>query len=194
MSEQAEHELSHLLRAWTAGKPGALDRLTPLVYDELQRQARRLFQRERPDHTLQPTALVHEVFLRLAGEERVSWQSRAHFFGAAARLMRRVLVDHARERGASKRGGALRRLELPGNLAGAADRTVDLLALDRALGRLAQLDRRQVTIVELRYFAGLTVDETAEVLGIGRATVVREWRSAKAWLARELGAPRGRAG
>ena len=189
MATEIEREVDRLLHAWNDGEPETLTRLTPLIYEELHRQAKRFFERERAGHTLQTTALVHEVYLRLAGERRVTWQSRAHFFGAVARLMRRVLVEHARSRGALKRGGELRRVRLAENLASAATTDVDVLALDQALARLARLDPRQVRIIEMRFFAGLTVEETAEVMGLGRATILREWRTGKAWLAQELGLP-----
>lgn len=180
------HEVSRLLRAWSNGEPAALERLTPLIYDELRRQARQFLDHERADHTLQTTALVHEVYLRLAEERRVSWESRAHFFGSAARLMRRVLVEHARSRGAAKRGGGAVRVTLGEALVPVTPPDVDLLSLDGALTRLSAMDPRQGRIVELRFFAGLSIGETAEVLGVGPATVSREWRTARAWLLREL--------
>ena len=181
------HEVTNLLRLWNEGDPDALNRLMPLVYDELYHEARRHFGRERESHTLQPTALVHEVYLRLVGESEVRWQNRAHFFGSAARLMRRVLVDHARERQALKRGGAAATIALSDvseSMASAPE--IDVLALDSALERLAGMDERQCRIVELRFFAGLTIPETAHVLEIGLATVNREWRTAKAWLLSEI--------
>jgi RNA polymerase sigma factor (TIGR02999 family) len=186
------HRLSHLLQAWGEGDEGALPELVPLVYGELRAQASRLLARERTGHTLQPTALVHEVFLRLLGEGVTRWESRAHFFGSAARLMRRVLVDHARRRQAAKRGAGVQRLELDERLVAAGLPDEELLALDEALSRLRRLDPRQCEVVELRYFAGLTAEETAELLGISRATVNREWRTARAWLFRCL-APAGAA-
>jgi RNA polymerase sigma factor (TIGR02999 family) len=174
-----------------AGEPAAADRLLPVVYAELRRQAARAMRREESGHTLQPTALVHEAYLRLA-EQRVTWRSRGHFFGVAAQLMRRILVDHARERHAAKRGGGVQSITLAGNepadAASRADQDVDVLALHEALERLTALDPEQGRLVELRYFGGLNIEETAEALGISPATVKREWAVARAWLRRELGA------
>jgi RNA polymerase sigma factor (TIGR02999 family) len=179
-------EITALLRSWSAGDEGALARLAPRVYRELRAIAGRQARGERAGSTLTPTAVVHELYLRLAGQERARWQNRRQFFAVAARLMRRILVDHARERGAEKRGGAALRVELTEELALAAPAGLDVLALDRALERLAALDRRQAAIVELRCFAGLSVEETAEIVGISTPTVKRDLRSARAFLLREL--------
>ena len=157
----------------------------PLIYGELRRLAGSYLRSERSDHTLQPTALVHETYLRLVDQRSVSWTNRAHFFGIAAQLMRRILVDHARKRHAAKRSAACRVTSVP-TVSISSDRDPELLALDTALSSLAKLDARQAKIVELRFFAGLTVEETAEVEGISAATVKREWRTARAWLRREI--------
>jgi RNA polymerase sigma factor (TIGR02999 family) len=178
--------VTDLLRAWSAGHPGAAEELLPLVYRELRVRAARHLRRERAGHTLSPTALVNEVYLRLCGQERVGWQNRSHFFGVAAKIMRRVLLDHARRVLRIKRGGAWRRLTLDPALLWQEARDVDLVALDSALEELAQLDAQQAQIVELRYFAGLSVEEAAEVVGVSASTVKREWASARAWLYRRL--------
>ncbi|MEO1085228.1 MAG: sigma-70 family RNA polymerase sigma factor [Acidobacteriota bacterium] len=183
-------DVTDLLIDWNQGDPRALEALTPIVYDELRALARRYMGQERRDHTLEPTALVHEAFLRLVDQKRVEWQNRAHFFAVAARLMRRVLLKHAGKRNAAKRGGGTVRIRLEdeGEPA-AASPTFDVLALEDALNRLQQLDPRQVQIVELR-LCGLTSEEAAEALGLSPSTVHRDWRLAKAWLTRELGAAR----
>lgn len=179
--------VTQLLLAWSAGDQSALEQLMPLVYDELRRLANAYMRRERANHTLQPTALVNEAYLRLADQKSMRWQNRAQFFGIAAKLMREILVDHARRRMAEKRGGEERqRLSLS-----AAERIVDkpeidLLALNDALGDLAKFDQQHSRIVELRFFGGLTIAETAEVLNISHATVERDWNLARAWLRREL--------
>ena len=180
------HDVTDLLLSWRHGDPAALDRLLPLVYDELRRIAARHLRRERAGHSLQPTGLVHEAYLRLVGAPGPEWQDRAHFFGVSARLMRQILVDHARARGAAKRGGAARRVTLTDHVEPAVERDLDLLALDEALRRLEEMDPVQGRVVELRYFTGLSIEETAEVLGKSPATVNREWRMARAWLRREL--------
>jgi RNA polymerase sigma factor (TIGR02999 family) len=181
-------EITEMLRACSGGSREAMDDLVPLVYRELQQQARRFLSRERPDHTLQTTALVHEAYLRLIDQRFVDWQNRAHFFGMAATMMRRILVNYANQGHRVKRGGAARDLPLEEALHVASEeRDVDLLALDKALNELATLDERQAHIVELRYFSGLSIEETAEVLGISPATVKRDWNMAKAWLRSELG-------
>ena len=162
----------------------------PLVYDELRRQARRQLRRERVGHTLQPTALVHEAFLRLAGQSQAQWQNRRQFFAVASRVMRRVLVDQARARAASKRGDGLTRVALDDAVATGASPDVDVLALDQALDRLEQLDPRQARVVELRYFGGMSAAEAAEAVGLSLATVNRDWAMARAWLFRELGGVR----
>jgi RNA polymerase sigma-70 factor (ECF subfamily) len=185
--EAAQADVTRLLQQWSNGEEQALDRLVPQIHQELRKLAASYLRRERPDHTLQPTALVNEAFLRLIDQRAVRWQNRAHFFGIAAQAMRRILVDHARTHGAHKRGGGLRQVPLEDDhaIGGAVD--VDLLALDEALTRLAALDPQHGRIVELRYFGGLTLEETAEVMRISPATIGREWRIAKAWLAAELG-------
>ena len=187
-SENPE-DITGLLQAWRDGDAAALAALTPLVYGELRRVAEQHMRRERPDHTLQATALVHEAFLRLTGGASPAWEDRAHFFKAAARIMRHVLVDHARARGYAKRGGGGLRISIEDGAAAvlAAERAPDLVALDEALERLERLDPRQHQVVELRFFGGLSVEETAEALGVSAITVKRDWRSARAWLFAELG-------
>jgi RNA polymerase sigma factor (TIGR02999 family) len=179
-------KITQLLIAWSAGRREALDDLLPLVYEELRRLAARYLRHEPGDHTLQPTALVHEAYLRLIDQRRVQWRNRAHFYGVAAQIMRRILVDHARARRAEKRGAGWERVPLVEDETPAGAGDVDVLALDEALGRLAAFDSQQERIVELRYFGGLTIDEVAEVVGLSAATVVREWTIAKAWLRAEL--------
>jgi RNA polymerase sigma factor (TIGR02999 family) len=178
-------EVSRLLEAWGRGDRSALDRLVPIVHDELRRLAARRLARERPGHTLQPTALVNEAFMRLLRTDGVRWQSRAHFFGVAARLMRQILVDHVRVRYAAKRGGGAARVSLAEAM-DVPDATLALLTIDDALASLARVDARQASIAELRIFAGLNLEEAGEVLGLSIATVSRDWRVARAWLAREL--------
>ena len=178
-------EVSRLLLAWREGDEQALARLIPLVYDELHALARRHLRDERPDHTLQTTALIHEAYLRLCGAD-VAWEGRVHFLAVAAQTMRRILVDHARGRGRAKRGGGDAPITLDDALVASPDRPDALLALDEALERLSALDERKGRAVELHYFGGLTYDETAEALGVSAATVDRELRVAKAWLYREL--------
>lgn len=180
-------DLTTLLTRWSRGDSKALEEVTPLIYGELKSLARAYMSRERAGHTLQSTALVHEAYLRLVDLNRIEWQSRTHFYGIAALLVRRVLVDHARSRGSEKRGGSVEKVGLSDNIHAAAEREVDLVLLDQALDKLAQIDERQAKIVELRFFGGLSIDETASVLNISPATVKREWVVAKAWLARELG-------
>jgi RNA polymerase sigma factor (TIGR02999 family) len=183
-------EITRLLRAWRDGDDGAREELLPLVYSELRRLARARMRRERPDHTFQTTDLVHEACLRLLGSELPDWQDRAHFFAVAARAMRRLLVDHARARGYAKRGGGALRLsldEVPDLSAPLeANQGAGLADLDEALDRLAALDPRQHQVVELRFFGGLSVEETAAVLGVSAVTVKRDWRTARAWLYAEL--------
>jgi RNA polymerase sigma factor (TIGR02999 family) len=178
--------INQLLAEWSGGDRAALDRLMPLVYDELRRLARWQLRAEAPGHTLQPTALVNEVFLRLVGQHEASWQNRTQFFGVAAQLMRRILVDHARARAADKRGGGLTRISLSDARDVANAPGFDVLAVDRALTRLAELDPAQARLVELRFFSGMTVEETALVLGVSARTVKREWRIARAWLFGQL--------
>ncbi len=178
--------VTRLLLDWSNGDQEALDKLIPAVYDELRRLASRHLRRERPGHTLQTTALIHETYIRLVDQRHVRWQNRAHFFGIAAQLMRRILVDHARSRHRAKRGGSAVRLTLGEAMNVAAGQEVDFVALDEALNRLAEIDPQQSRIVELRYFSGLSIEETAEVMGISPATVKRDWSMARAWLHREL--------
>lgn len=182
----AQEGVTQLLMDWSKGDAAALERLTPLVYGELKRLAARYLRRERSDHTLQSTALVHEAYLRLIDQRSVAWQNRAHFFGVAAQLIRRILVDHARSKHAAKRGSNAVKLSLEDIVETARQRPLDLVALDDALGTLAEIDPQQGRIVELRFFAGLSIEETAEVLHISPATVKRDWTAAKAWLYREL--------
>lgn len=179
--------ITHLLKEWSDGDQQALDELTPLVYEELRQQARRYLRKERPNHSLQATALINEAFLRLIDVTDVQWQNRAHFFAIAAKLMRRILVDHARRRDAEKRGGSQVCLTLDEGLAWASEPDVDLLAVDEALDTLATIDEQQARVVELRFFSGLTVEETAAALGISPKTVKRDWSVARAWLKREIG-------
>jgi RNA polymerase sigma factor (TIGR02999 family) len=177
-------EVTRLLQAWSEGDAGARDRLIPVVYEELRRRAAAHLRRERREHTLKPTDLVHETYLRLC-QQSSGWQNREQFFGVASRLMRRILVDHARARGAAKRGRALR-VTLVEGLLDATPSEPDLLDLDSALAELEALDPRQGSLVELRFFGGLTLEEAASALGISRATANREWAMAKAWLFRRL--------
>ena len=179
-------EVTQLLQQWSDGRQDALDRLLPEIYAELRRLASSYLRRERPDHTLQATALVHEAFLKLVDQRAVRWQNRAHFFGIAAQAMRRILVDYARARSAGKRGDGERPVSLDEALVLTAMPDADLLDLDDALTRLATIDLQQSRVVELRFFGGLTMEETAEVLHISPATVGREWTLAKAWLYAEL--------
>jgi len=187
MEKQPGQEVTALLKEWAAGDPAALERLMPLVYEELRRLAASQLRAERRNHTLQPTALVHEAYMRLIGQRSVSWANRAHFFGIASRMMRRILVDHARRRGRNKRSPGTVYLDLGNSETVVADQTPELLALDDALTQLEKLDPQQARVVELRFFAGLSVEETAEVAGISTATVKREWATARAFLRHEIG-------
>ena len=187
-------EITQLLKAWGAGDETALERLTPLVYDRLRRLASHYVRRERAGQTLQRTALVHEAYVRLVEGADIDWQDRGHFFAVAAQVMRRILVDAARARGAEKRGGQLERaidasaaeFDFDTIAAPGSDRALELCALDDALTSLARLDPRRAQVIELRFFGGLTVDETAEVLQVSAQTVMRDWKTARTWLAREL--------
>ena len=181
-----QHEITRLLADWSNGDRQALEKLTPLVYDELRRLAARYLRQERLGHTLQSTALVHEAYLKLVGQNNVRWQNRAHFFGIAAQMIRRILVDYARARRADKRGAGAEKLSLDEAIALPGGPDLDLVALDDALEGLAKIDERQSRLVELRFFAGLTLEETAEVLQMSLATAKRDWVSAKAWLSREI--------
>jgi RNA polymerase sigma factor (TIGR02999 family) len=178
-------DVTQLLLAWSDGDREALEKLTPLVYRELKKLASNYLRRERSGHTLQPTALAHEAYLKLIDQQNVRWQNRAHFFGIAAQAMRRILVDHARARLAEKRGSG-QAVSLDEAIDVSDQRADRLVALDEALKTLAALDPQQSRVVELKYFGGMTLEETAEVLGVSRATVIREWRMAKAWLYDEL--------
>lgn len=184
-------DVTALLLSWSGGERSAADRLIPVVYEELRRQAARAMRREGHEHTLQTTALVHEAYLRLVDQQRVQWRNRAHFFGIAAEVMRRVLVDHARARHAAKRGGGAQRVTFDDALGVSSDGDesgdADVLALHEALERLALFDPDQARLVELRYFGGLNIEESADALGVSPATVKREWALARAWLRRELG-------
>jgi RNA polymerase sigma-70 factor (ECF subfamily) len=178
-------DISTLLCAWSNGDQTALERLTPLVYDELRRLARRYMRRERPGHSLQTTALVNEAYMRLVDYERMQWQNRAHFFAVSAQLMRRILVDHARSHNL-KRGGAVPHVALDEAAVVVGAQGTDMVALDDAMNTLARIDPRKVQVVEMRFFGGLSVEETAEVLKVSTVTVKRDWRAAKVWLYREL--------
>ena len=186
MSDSHAHDVTELLRSWRQGDAAALDRLIPLVHSELRRVARSHFRREHPGHTLQATALVHEVYLRLVAIDRMTINDRTHFFAVAARLMRQILVDHARRKRADKRGRGITMLSLDEASPVASAPGVDVLALDQALQALSSRDARQCRLVELRFFGGLSIDETAEALGVSAATVEREWAMARAWLYRRL--------
>lgn len=186
MRTPATHEITKLLRAWSGGDSKALEQLTPLVYAELHRTAHRYMARERPDHPLQTTALINEVYMRLVHLGDVSWRDRAHFFAVCARLMRRILTDFARSRRYLKRGGKTLRFSFDEKLSVPHEPSPDLAALDDALTALAEVDERKSHVVELRFFGGLTVGETAEVLKVSEETVKRDWRLAKLWLLREL--------
>lgn len=179
-------DVTQILKEVREGAQDAPARLIPLVYDELRRLADHYLRQERADHTLQPTALVHEAYLKLVDQTRVDWQNRAHFFGVAANLMRQILVDHARRHRASKRGGVQQKLTLDEAVDYSQPRDVDLVALDDALTALAEFDERQSRIVELRFFGGLTIEETAEAIGISPATVKVDWNMAKAWLKQQI--------
>ena len=183
--EAAAGEISGLLRDWSGGDQSALDKLTPIVYDELRRLARRYMKHERPGHSLQTTALVNEAYMRLVDYKRMQWQDRAHFFAVSSRLMRRILVERARRHNL-KRGGGVHHVALDEAAMVSGDRATDLNALDDAMNALARLDPRKVQVVEMRYFGGLSVEETAEVLKVSPVTVMRDWNTAKAWLYREL--------
>ena len=183
-------EVSELLRAWSDGDRAALDSLTPIVYGELHRLAGRYMKGERPGHSLQTTALVNEAYMRLVDYKNMRWQNRAHFFAVSAQLMRRILVDHARRRNL-KRGGGVQHVSLDQTAMVGSERAADLVALDDAMNLLAKLDPRKVRVVEMRFFGGLSVEETAEILKVSAVTVMRDWNTAKAWLYRELKARTG---
>ena len=182
MFTSSNKNVSELLAAWSNGDQTALDQLTPLVYDELHRLARRHMRRESPGHTLQTSALVNEAYLRLVDQKKVHWQNRSHFFGIAAQLMRRILVDHARSHRRAKRGGDAYRVSLDATVIMSRERVVDLVTIDEALSKLAKLDPQKSRIVEMKFFGGLSTDEVAECLHVSSRTIEREWRKAKAWL------------
>lgn len=186
MTSASPQEITRLLSDWSRGDKAALDKLTPLVYAELRQIARRQMGRERPGHTLQPTALVNEAYLKIAGQGGFEWQNRAHFFAVCAQVMRHILVDHARTHARDKRGGGAVHVALEDVSASVEARATDMVALDEALRTLETLDPQKARIIELRYFGGLGVDEVAEILKISPATIGREWRRAKAWLYQEL--------
>jgi RNA polymerase sigma factor (TIGR02999 family) len=179
-------QITELLQSWSQGDPGAMEKLVPLVYGELHRLAQRYMSDERPEHTLQTTALVNEAYLRLVDSSHASWEGRTHFFGVCAKVMRRILVDWARSRQALKRGGDVRALDLDEALGAAQQPGTDLVAIDDALKALAEVDPRKGQVVEMRFFGGLSVKETAEVLKVSPETVQRDWKFAKSWLRREL--------
>ena len=183
---QTVHQITERLIAWSSGDVAALDDVIRAVYQELRQMADRYLRKERSEHTLQPTALVHEAYLRLIDQTQVSWQNRAHFFGVAAQMMRRILIDHAKTKHREKRGGAMTRLPLDEALDLSQGRDSDLVALDNALKILANIDERKSRVVELRFFGGLSVEETADVLQISPQTVLRDWKLAKAWLYQEI--------
>ena len=186
MAVSPTHEVTQLLKAWTAGDENALEKLTPLVYEQLHRVARHYMAGQRPGHSLQATALVNEVYLRLVDCAQVNWQDRAHFFAVSARLMRRILIDFARSHGYQKRGGGMPRISLEDAPSVSSEPDPNIVALDDALKTLAKVDSRKSKVVELRFFGGLSVEETAEVLGISAETVGRDWKMAKMWLLDEL--------
>ena len=188
VTQEQPQEITQLLLAWNEGDESALEKLVPLVYNELRRLARRRVRLERPDHTLQTTALINEAYLRLVDVRNVHWQNRAHFFALCARLMRRILVDYARTRQYAKRGGGAQPISLEQSPPVALERSQDLVAVDDALHALAEIDARKAQVVELRFFGGLTAEETAEVLKVCPETVRRDWKLAKVWLLRELSA------
>jgi RNA polymerase sigma factor (TIGR02999 family) len=186
MSGERQHEVTQILHDWSAGDESAATRLMPFVYDELRRQAHVFLARERGGHTLQPTALVHEAYLKLVDQTRVNWQNRAHFYGIAASMMRRVLIDHARAHATEKRGGAAIHLSIDDVQLPIEQRAASLVALDEALDKLAQFDERKCKVVELRFFGGLEDEEIAKVLGVTTRTVLRDWKTARLLLYREL--------
>ncbi len=186
MTTHSLQDVTGLLLEWQEGDEAALDKLTPLVYDELRRIAHRYMQQERDGHTLQTTALVNEAYVRLVGGQRIEWQNRAHFYGVVGQVMRHVLIDHARRRGYAKRGGDAQQVSFENGDIMSTERAAELVALDEALDQLTKLDPRKARVVELRYFGGLSLEETANVLEISVMTVRRDWRAAKAWLYRAL--------
>jgi RNA polymerase sigma-70 factor (ECF subfamily) len=190
MQDEPSVDVTRLLRAWAGGDPGALDQLTPVIYAELRRRAHSYMKNERPGHTLQTTALANEAWLRLVNVSAVDWRDRAHFFAIAAQMMRRILVDGARNRGRDKRGGSAQRVDLDQIPDISTRRDPELIAIDDALKTLAELDPRKARVIELRFFGGLSVEETAEVLKLHEQTVLRDWRLARVWLLREISGQR----
>ncbi len=186
MGGELQHEVTQILHDWSGGDANAPERLMPFVYDELRRLARSFLARERGSHTLQPTALVNEAYLRLVDQTRVNWKNRAHFYGIAARMMRRVLIDHARAHATEKRGGATIRLSLDDVQVPIEERATSFVALDEALERLEQMDERKCKVVEMRFFGGQSDQEIADFLGVTTRTVLRDWKKARLWLYREL--------
>ncbi|MBV8892500.1 MAG: sigma-70 family RNA polymerase sigma factor [Acidobacteria bacterium] len=186
MAEPSSDQITELLHAWSRGEPQALDKLAPLVHKELHRVAHKYMRLQRPGHTLQTTALIHEAFLKLVKRPKKDWQSRAHFFGVAAQAMRHILVDYARHQQTAKRGHAFQMISLDEGAVISVERCSELVALDEAMNKLAEFDARKSRVVEMRFFAGLSFEEIAEVLGISPDTVMRDWRLAKAWLRRKL--------
>lgn len=185
----ASHSVTQLLEQWNSGDREALDKLMPLIYEELRKMARRYMRQQNPDHTLQTTALIHEAYLRMVNQKEKHFENRAHFFGVAAQAMRHILVDYARARHAAKRGGDARPISLEEAALVTEERAAELVAFDDALKELEELSKRQSRVVELRYFGGLSVEETATVLAVSPETVMRDWNMAKAWLHRALSAP-----
>ncbi len=194
MEQASPHDVTRWLRAWSRGDESALERLVPLVYEELHRRARRFMGRERAGHSLRPTALVHEAYLRLAGGAPVEWRDRSHFYALASRLMRQVLVDHARSHRTRKRGGGAGLVAFDERWTGRGEPEPDLVRLDEALRALAETDERKSRVVELRFFGGFSAEETAAVLGVSPQTVLRDWKLARAWLQREMKRGNGDAG
>ena len=188
MGDEPQHEVTQILHDWSGGDRNAPERLMPLVYDELRRLARTFLSREREGHTLQPTALVNEAYLRLVDQTRVNWQNRAHFYGIASSMMRRVLIDHARAHAAEKRGGAAIHLSIEAVQVPLEQRAASFVALDEALKKLEEMDERKCQVVEMRFFGGLSDEEIAGVLGVTTRTVLRDWKKARLWLYRELSA------
>jgi len=186
MADPSRRAVTRLLRAWADGDTSAAEEFVPLVYEHLRRRAAAYLRRERPHHTLQPTALVHETFVRLVDQRQVAWQNRAQFFAVAAQMMRRILVDYARRRGMAKRSGRWLKVDLTDHIDPASEKDTNILALNDLLIRLAEFDSRKSRVVELRYFGGLSLEETAHVLDVSPATVDREWRAARAWLYSQL--------
>jgi RNA polymerase sigma factor (TIGR02999 family) len=186
MTTVSHNDVTGLLHEWKQGDKHALDKLMPLVYDEMRRIAHRYMQKEHDGHTLQTTALINEAYVRLVGQQKIEWQNRSHFFAVTAQVMRHLLIDHARRQNFAKRGGGAERVALDDATMMSSERAVELIALDEALGELAQMDPRKSRVVELRYFGGLSLEETAEVLDISLMTVRRDWRAAKAWLFRRI--------